>query len=178
MPAKPKPTRARKTKKASGPKRKILEKQIEEMVKLIVAYRDGQQCVMRNFGGCGNGLMWNHLIAQGQSHWLKFDLGNVHWGCGNHNLLDYRGSKVFSIWFVKTFGIEVLEALETEKQLHRGASGKRSIPELEAMLYHYTELYQNRYVYIGNGDLQDEVEHGYYGMVVKTAFRPRGQKDR
>jgi hypothetical protein len=172
---KPKPEKTSvKRRNKSQNRRKILEKQIEEMVKLIVCWRDGATCVMNGFGGCGNGLMWNHFIAQGQSHWLKFDLGNVHWGCGNHNLLDYRGSKVFAIWFSETFGHQAMFAMEIERQSHTGANGKRSIPELEAMLERYDELYQNRYMH-GSDDLHEEVKGGYYGDVIRTAWIKEGR---
>ena len=94
--AKPKPEKQKKTKRVPVEKRrKRLEKQIEDIIKLIIFWRDGQVCVMGKIDGgrCGNGLMWSHVIAQKQSSWLRIDLGNVVCGCGNHNLLDFHGDK-------------------------------------------------------------------------------------
>lgn len=148
--------------------RRILEKQIEAVVKLIVAWRDGQVCVLSNIDGarCGNGLMWNHIIGQNQSRWLRLDLGNVVFGCGNHNMLDFHGDKTLWLWYVKTFGVTVAEAMQAEKMRHIGE--KYQLCELEDMLAHYDNLYQNRHT----AALTREglVRGGYYGEIVKATF--------
>jgi len=167
-PPKPKPTKKAKVKKkASKPRAKILEKQIEEIAKLIIFWRDGQDCVMKQMDGgrCGNGLMWNHFIAQKQSNWLRLDLGNVFCGCGNHNFLDFRGDKTLSIWFMKTFGTYTAEAMNKEKIAHSGGK-KRTVAELEELLAHYDELYQNRYTV--DLSLSSLIRAGYYGEIIRN----------
>lgn len=167
----PKPTKADRPKKkrATKPHRAIVEKQVEEIVKLIIAWRDNQQCVMQNIDGgrCGNGLMWNHYIAQKQSNWLRLELGNVFFGCGNHNLLDFRGDKTFSIWFIKTFGVKAAEALQAEKAAHSGGK-RRTVGELEDLLKQYDELYQNRYYC--DSTFEGLIQGGYYGTIIRNSF--------
>jgi len=135
---------------------------------MIIAWRDGQVCVMGSIDGsrCGNGLMWNHLVAQKKSAWLRHDLGNVFLGCGIHNLEDFHGSIVFPAWFVSVFGNKVFAAIDRERQEHIGK--KRTIDELEQQLAHYDELYQNRYTV--NLDVPSLVKAGYYGEIVKTVW--------
>jgi hypothetical protein len=111
--------------------------------------------------------MWNHVIGQKQSHWLRLDLGNVFWGCGNHNMLDYHGDKTFFIWYCRTFHMRTAEAMNEEKQLHKGK--KREIYELEEMLAHYEQLYQNRY-YV-ELELDALINAGYYGEIVRKAWK-------
>jgi hypothetical protein len=166
MPSKPKPIKMPKVKRLPVEKqRRKLERQIEDVAKLIIAWRDGQECVLKTTDGarCGNGLMWNHVIGQKQSRWLRLDLGNIFWGCGNHNMLDFHGDKTLFIWYTKTFGIKVVEAMQSEKMSHAGQ--KYQLHELETMLAEYDELYQNRY-YTRNDSIQDLVNAGYYGRIV------------
>lgn len=162
---KPKPVKQSKLKRVPIAKqRKKLEKQIEEVVKLIIFWRDGQQCVMSNMDGgrCGNGLMWNHFIAQKQSHYLRLDLGNVFCGCGNHNMLDFHGDKTLSIWFMMTFGVKA--AAEMAARAKENAGHKWELCELEDMLNHYDELYQNRYTV--DLDMSSLIAAGYYGKII------------
>lgn len=166
---KPKPVKQAKVKRVPiAKRRKILEKQIEAIVKMIIAWRDGQVCVMGSIDGsrCGNGLMWNHYIAQGQSSWMRHDIGNVFWGCGNHNQLDKYGDPILGIWVQKTFGSVTVIALRDEAKAHVGK--KRTEYELEELLAHYDDLYQNRYT--AELTLEGLVRGGYYGEIVKANF--------
>ena len=150
-----------------GKRKKRVEKQLEAMVKMLIAWRDGQECVMRGRGKCGNGMMWNHLVSQNSSAWLRYELGNVFWGCGTHNYKDYRGSTVMPTWFAEMFGVQTLKAMDLEAEQH--AKQKHSLDELEAMLAHYDELYQNRYTV--NLDTASLVAAGYYGEIIKKAWK-------
>lgn len=176
MVAKPKPTKSDRPKnpKVSKPKRKVLEKQIEEMVKRIVFWRDGGQCVERDIDGgrCGGIMNWGHFIPRNKSKYLKYDLATFV-QCGAHNMMhDSRktggGDPIFGIWFTKTFGIEVLEELSRVQRENQNDKGKHSIPDLEEMLAHYDDLYQNRYT-APVGDLQAMIWAGYYGNVIRDA---------
>lgn len=168
--AKPKPVKATKTKRIPAEKRrKKLEKQIADIGKAIMYWRDGQVCVMAELDGgrCGNGLMWNHLISQSQSHYLQIDLGNFYCGCGNHNLLDFHGDKTLTLWFVKKFGVDCLEALQLAAREHKGQ--KRTEHELEEVLAGYDELYQSRFT--TDLDLRSLIEAGFYGDIIKTTWK-------
>lgn len=178
MSAKPKPTRSQRQrvkvkattdqpkKEPMGKRKKRVEKQLEALTKLLIAWRDGQECVMRGRGKCGNGMMWNHLVSQNSSAWLRYDLGNVFWGCGVHNYEDYHGSTVMPAWYADTFGQAALSAMDLERITHN--KQKHSLTELEDMLAHYDELYQNRYTV--NLDIASLVKAGYYGEIVKNTY--------
>jgi hypothetical protein len=166
---KPKPTKENKPKRVPVAKRrKILEKQCADMVKMIIAWRDGQVCVMGQMDGarCGNGLMWNHYIAQGTSPWMRLNLGNVYWGCGSHNLLDKYGDPILGIFVQDTFGTAAVKALREEAKLHTGI--KHTEAELETILATLDELYQNRYT--ADLTLGGLVLGGYYGATIKAVF--------
>lgn len=177
---KPKPTKADRkkikttTKASRKPRRKVLEAQLEEMVKLIVHWRDGSLCVLRDIDGgrCGGKVNWGHFIPRSRSKYLKYDLATFI-QCDSHNLIhDSRktggGDPIFGLWFSETFGLPALRAMSEIQRSHTGTEGKHSIPELEAMLDHYDQLYQNRYTV--NLDTDSLVEAGYYGEVVKAAY--------
>ncbi len=168
--ARPKPTKEKKVKRVPAEKRrKILEKQVENMVKAIIAWRDGQVCVMGSIDGarCGNGLMWSHFIAQGQSNWMRLDLGNVFWGCGCHNLLDKFGDPILGMWVQNTFGLMAVMALRDEAKKHVNGK-KRTEYELEEMLAGYDQLYQNRYT--TDLDLASLVAGGFYGDTIRKVW--------
>lgn len=169
MTPKPKPTKKDREpkKKPAAQRRKKLEAQLKAIVIQIIFWRDGQECVQKNDGGCGNGLMWGHYIAQGQSAWLRYDLGNVFVQCGNHNLKDFHGDKSYATWFHNTFGSTAAAMLDEEKNFHSGKSKQRTEQELEALLAHYDELYQNRF-YV-DFSLPSLIEAGYYGEIIKEA---------
>jgi len=153
-----------------GKRKARVEKQLEAMVKMIIAWRDGQECVMKGRGKCGNGLMWNHLVSQAKSPWLKYDLGNVFWGCGVHNFEDRFGSSVMPAWFISVFGEAAFLALDTARQFHVGM--KYSLDDLEEMLAHYDNLYQNRFTV--NLDIASLVDAGYYGSIIKYSYKQEG----
>ena len=164
----PKPVHERKRKVKIIPRRKQLEQQIEDILKLLVCWRDEAQCVMRNIDGvrCHGGLMWNHLIPQGQSKWMQLLLDNIYWGCGNHNLLDKLGDKVLAEYVVLTFGAKAFHAIQEEARIHN--KQKHTIPELEELLAHYDDLYQKRYFV--DTDIPSRIAAGYYGEIIKSAF--------
>jgi len=141
-----------------GKRKKRVERQLEAMVKALIFWRDAQECVQKSTDGhrCGNGLMWGHYIAQGQSAWLRYDLSNVFVQCGNHNQLDYRGDKSYSVWYISTFGLQASIDLEKERDEHRGKT--RSLTELEEMLDKCASMFiivSARYKTFGLDDLAD-----------------------
>lgn len=182
MVSKPKPTKADRKrvkvkattdqprKEPMGKRKKRVEKQLEAMVKMLIAWRDGQECVMKGRGPCGNGMMWNHLVAQSKSPWLRYDLGNVFWGCGTHNMEDHFGSTVMPSWFISVFGVASFQAMDYAREFHIGM--KYSLTELETMLEHYDNLYQNRYTV--NADTDSLVAAGYFGNIIKNTYTPKG----
>lgn len=173
--AKPKPTKASRPKLPKKPSsakmRKMLCKHLEAIVKEIIFWRDAQVCVQTATDGhrCGNGLMWGHYIAQKQSSWLRYELGNVFVQCGNHNQLDFRGDKSYAVWFMTTFGPASAQAMENERDAHRGGK-QRSIIELEELLSKYDELLQSRFTV--SADIPSLVEAGYFGEIIQGITIP------
>lgn len=168
---KPKPVKEKKSKRKLTMNRKTLEGQLKAMVYQIIMWRDGQDCVQKGMGECKNGLSWGHYVAQGQSAWLRYDLGNVHVQCGSHNLRDYNNDKSYSLWFNRKFGLDCSEALDRERAEH--SRQDHPIYELREMLEHYDQLYQDRYFVRDVGDVNELVEKGYYGKVIQRVFRER-----
>lgn len=177
MPAKPKPEKKPKGRRTFGKsRRKVLEAQIEAIVKQIIFWRDGAACVESTIDGgrCGGKLNWGHFIPRSRSKYLKYDLATFV-QCDSHNLIhDSRktggGDPIFSLWLSKTFGLDALEAISQEQRDHIGEKD-RSIPELEEMLEHYDNLYQNRF-YV-NLDIPSLVKAGYYGEIIRKAWKEK-----
>jgi hypothetical protein len=167
---KPKPEKQAKVKRAKiMPKRKMLEQQIEAISKLIVFWRDGCQCVEANIDGvrCGGGNQWGHYVPRQQSRWLKYNLGNTYCQCRNHNNLHDKGAQTMGVWFASTFGTPAALAMEKERDTHRGEKNM-TVQDLEELLAHYDELYQNRYT--AELTLGGLVLGGYYGATIKAVF--------
>lgn len=172
----PKPTRESRPKPKKIPvakRRKILEAQLEAIVKQIVHWRDASTCVLVNIDGgrCRGKVNWGHFIPRNKSKYLKYDLATFI-QCDGHNMMhDSKktggGDPIFGLWVAKNFGVEGLEALSEQQREHLGADGKRPIHELEEMLAHYDELYQNRF-YV-NLDIPSLVAAGYYGEILRVA---------
>ncbi len=167
-PLQPKPK-----KEKSVNRRKVLEGQLEAIVKMIVFWRDSSQCVLQMIDGgrCRGRVVWGHFVPRARSKYLKYDLATF-CQCDGHNLIhDSRktggGDPIFGLWFGETFGLAALHAISIEQRTHLGKDGKHSIPELEAMLAHYDELYQNRY-FVGL-DTESLVKAGYYGSIIQGA---------
>jgi len=175
----PKPDKKAKGKRTmTKPRRKVLNAQLEAIVKQIVFWRDGGQCVEREIDGgrCGNVMQWGHFIPRARSKYLKYDLATFV-QCNNHNLIhDSRkpggGDPVFGLWVTKKFDVGALEALSLTQRMN--IDGKdRTIPELEEMLAYYDELYQNRYY--ASLDTASLVAAGYYGEIIKQAWKDEGR---
>lgn len=160
MTPKPKPANESKRKK-------LLERVIEAKIRDIIQWRDGNECVMKARGGgkCHGFLCINHYIPRNLSAFLKYDLGNVFWGCQNHNLLDHLGHPCMSSWFAFTFGEDCVKAMD--KAQIDNVHSRRSVANLWDMLEHYKKLYENRYIVHG---FEEMVRGGYYGEIIRNVF--------
>uniref|UniRef100_A0A6M3LTC2 Uncharacterized protein n=1 Tax=viral metagenome TaxID=1070528 RepID=A0A6M3LTC2_9ZZZZ len=156
-------------------RRKVLEVQLEAIVKMLVFWRDASQCVLVDIDGgrCRGKLNWGHFIPRARSKYLKYDLATFV-QCDAHNLIhDSRktggGDPIFGLWFASRFGLDALERISQVQREHIG--DKYTVPELEELLAHYDELYQDRFY----ADLTTEslVERGFYGEIIKDAWSKR-----
>lgn len=141
---------------------------------MIVFWRDGGMCVEQSIDGrrCGGDIQYGHYIPRRQSKWMKWNLGNTHAQCRNHNNLHDKGSQTMGAWFGATFGNDTQLAFEKEVSEAIQENRNFRIYELEAMLQKYDELYQNRY-FVDSGNLNELVERGYYGEIIQRVFRER-----
>lgn len=171
---KPKPQKqAKKSRKArTMPRRKQVEQQLESIVKRIVFWRDGSECVLRHIDGgrCRGKMNWGHFVPRKSSRFLKYDLATFV-QCDGHNFLHDRSDPIFGLWFSKTFGLAAHEALSVKQRANTGANYEQSTQDLEVMLERYLEMYDNRF-YVGL-DLDSLITAGYYGQTVADAYGPQ-----
>lgn len=73
---------------------------------------------------------------------------------------------VYYTWFCSTWGSTAALAFNDEWLGH--INGKRGVDELEALLAHHDELYQNR-LYVAL-DMSALVQAGYYGDIIKASL--------
>ena len=171
---KPKPPKQKKVKKIPAANRRaILKRQVADIAKEIIAWRDGQQCVFRNMSGgmCGGQLEWNHIIRQSASPILALNLGNAVCGCRNHNFAEKNGDGTTQAWYALTFGGTAWNDLRAAQEFYKGKNYREY--ELEEMLAYYDQLFQNR-LYV-DLDLKSLIRAGYYGEIVKAAWVKDGR---
>ena len=158
---KPKPAKKPKVKRITAPKRrKLLETELEALMRELVWWRDGGECVLKSMDGgrCGGPIQWGHLIARQKSPYLKFALGNSFCQCKTHNGLEHWGDPIFGIWYDKTFGVAAREALWEARNAHIN----RLPPEweLEEWIAEVKDLLDDRPATYTRDLL---VERGYFG---------------
>ena len=162
----PKPVRK---KKGKPRRRKIttlrrLELRAEKLIREIVWWRDGGQCVLKGLDGgrCGGPLQWGHFITRHNSPWLKLTLFTFV-QCRNHNMLHDRRDPVFGEWVAATFGLQTITALRTLQELCKGR--KPDEAELRERIAVFEELLAERPTVWTFGYL---VKIGYYGREVRN----------
>jgi hypothetical protein len=180
----PKPTRPKKgVKRPPKGKRNVLtRKQVVVEIELIhheiVHWRDGLQCVLRNVDGrhCGGGPQWGHVIPQGQSAFLKWNLSNVFDQCRDHNGIHTRDQSTYHDWYVQTFGANAFDKLTTAKLLNQNGH-KFYMDDLTEILYDLRELFNRRFEFT-NATMEDLVSAGFYGPIIKAAWIEDGRLEK
>jgi len=138
---------------------------------MIVFWRDGNECIERHIDGrrCGGEIQYGHYVPRKQSSWLKWDLGNTFAQCRNHNNLHDKGAQTMGTWFGDVFGNDVQKVIEKEVSSAIQEKRKHKTFELEEILAHYDELYQNRYYVKDTSNINELIEKGYFGEIIKTS---------
>lgn len=139
--------------------RKQLEAELETIIRQIVWWRDGGECVEKEVDGarCGGVIQWGHYTPRRQSAWLKFTLATF-CQCRNHNGLHDRGSQTMAYAIANLLGKEWQARHEVERDAHRRGY-KIPIWELEERLERYRTLWENRPSVYTTRDLE---KMGYY----------------
>lgn len=162
--SKPKPTRVKKAKCAKGPRpgsRKDLEVRLEALIRQIVWWRDGSQCVERfvDGGRCSGGIQWGHFTPRKQSRWLKLTIQSF-CQCRNHNGLHDKGSQTMANAINHLLGPEWIQRHELERDAHRYPNDKVHVEDLKARLQVYEMLWEHRPTLY---DTKELIARGYYG---------------
>jgi hypothetical protein len=162
----------------SIPTRKILVEQIEDVHHRLVHWRDGLQCVLRNVDGrhCGGGPQWGHVIPQGQSAYLRWNLSNVFDQCRDHNSIHTRDQSTYHNWYIQTFGANAFDKLNTAKLLNQNGH-KFYVDDLAEILSDLLRLYEEIYQY-SNATMEQLVDAGYYGPIILAAWIEDGRLEK
>jgi hypothetical protein len=134
---KPKPTKQPKGKKKRPPsERKILVKQLDDLVSLIVRKRDGQ-CVTP--GNCYGFLTCSHYYKR--ENWgLRWNLENCNCQCSAHNRAHNYHEYAYSEYMCKHYGRDVFSELLAYERAYR-AGPKWTIPQMIDLLAELKEVY-------------------------------------
>lgn len=151
--------------------RQLLCMALDQMCRLLTEWRDGQVCVLKDDGGCSAGTQWGHVIPQGSSSYLIYDLGNSFRQCETHNISHRFFQLPYFLWYQKTFGESALLMLKEEWKSHLGY--KFGTMELYEKLKTLNELYQNRFSV--ELDIETLVSKGYYGEIIRKSWIETGR---
>jgi len=143
MRPKPKPARAPKGKrKKPKSERKLLEAELEAVIRELVWWRDGGKCIEADIDGarCGGPLQWGHYVTRHESRWMKLTIASFV-QCRNHNGLHHHNSQTMSAAVGGLLGLEWQATLDAERAAHR--DGKVSLGVLRERIERYRALYDN-----------------------------------
>lgn len=160
--------------KKNQTERQLVCMALDQLCRLITEWRDGLGCVLRDEGNCSQGSQWGHVIPQGSSSYLIYELGNSFRQCPTHNLTHRFIQLPYFMWYQKTFGELSLSALKEEWQSH--PSHKFGIMELYEKLKRLNELYSSRHFV--DLDIENLVSKGYYGDIIREAWIKSGRISR
>lgn len=154
--------------------RQLLCMALDELCRLITTCRDGCNCVLAETDGqrCSGGSQWGHVVPQGSSSYLIYNLSNSFRQCESHNGIHRFVQLTFHLWYKNTFGELALDLLE--KTQRENPSYKPSIPDLKDKLSLLNYLYENRY-YLTNTSMEGKVGALYYGDIIRDAWVKEGR---
>lgn len=165
----PKPTHrgSKGSKKHISPRARV-KKELYKVLSEIVRWRDGYKCVQAGDGrvACWGVQTDGHLFERAE-YGVTFDLLNNHDQCQGHNNWHRYHQTDYRRWFIGKFGRAAFDHLE-QKALACEGEKSMSTVELQELLAHYKELWENRpTVY----DEQWLIELGYYGAWAKEHLK-------
>ena len=120
---------------------------------------------------CREGVQWGHVVPQGKSPKLVYDLGNVFPQCPNHNLMHYRKDPMYNNWYTVQWGETAFNDLCMF--LRENTGKKYSLVDLEEMICKYEKMLEEKnYV---NHNTKELVSKGYYGEIIRNAWMKDGK---
>lgn len=164
----------RKPKKRAAP-RKDLERRLEDAIRELVFWRDGNTCIEHAIDGCrcGGGPQWGHFVPRKQSRWLKLMYYNTWVQCRDHNGLHDKGDQTMSTAIAALLGPGYGLMMNAERDYGRGR--KVTEEDLKCRLEIVQSLLDHRPTFY---DTEELVRKGYYGPWEDvTGFQSEAQKE-
>ena len=145
---------------------------LDSLCRLITTWRDGCTCVLSEVDGgkCSNVSQWGHVIPQGGSAYLVYELSNSFRQCSSHNKIhDDVNPLIYPDWYANKWGSRALKMLK-DAQRH----DDYETAELRDMVITYSDLYDMRFSF-SSSTLADKVEAGFYGSIIREAWIKEGR---
>lgn len=150
---------------------------LDSLCRLITIWRDGCTCVLADVDGgkCSQVSNWGHVIPQGGSAFLVYELSNSFRQCSSHNKIhDDVNPLIYSEWYAAKWGKRALAMLSQAQIDHRDNENDYSTADLRNMVITYSDLYDMRYSF-SSSTIQDKVEAGFYGSIIREAWIKEGR---
>jgi len=152
--------------------RQMYKEALDSLCRLITTWRDGCTCVLSEVDGgkCSNVSQWGHVIPQGGSAYLVYELSNSFRQCSSHNKIhDDVNPLIYPDWYANKWGSRALKMLK-DAQRHEDYE----TAELRDMVITYSDLYDMRFSF-SSSTLADKVEAGFYGSIIREAWIKEGR---
>ena len=148
---------------------------LDSLCRLITTWRDGCTCVLANVDGskCSHISQWGHVVPQGGSAFLIYELSNSFRQCSSHNKIhDDANPLIYTEWYRGKWGHRALEMLKQAQIDNRNFDYDTA--DLRNMVIEYSDLYDMRFSF-STATLEDKVEAGFYGKLIREAWIKDGR---
>lgn len=154
----------------------IYKMALDWLCKSMVEWRDGVTCVLAEVDGaaCSTVPNWGHVIPQGGSAFLVYELSNSFRQCSAHNKIhDKVNPEIYLEWYRNRWGALALKMLKQAQIDNRGGTNWDET-DYWNMLIEMSDLYSLRFSF-GGASLEDKVEAGFYGNIIREAWIKEGR---
>ncbi len=155
--------------------KQMREMACDELCRRIVEWRDGCICVLSGIDGakCSQVPNWGHVIPQGGSAYLVYELSNSFRQCSAHNIIHAQiNPLLYGKWYREKWGKTAYDMLEAAQ---RENTGKHlNAEDLHNTLVELSDLYDLRWTF-SVATLEDKVEAGFYGHIIREAWIKEGR---
>jgi len=155
--------------------KQMIEAACDLLCRLLVEWRDGVTCVLANVDGvaCSRVPNWGHVIPQGGSAYLVYELSNSFRQCSAHNIIhDKVNPEIYLEWYSQSWGRLARKMLK-ESQIDHSGQGLNEV-DLMIRLTQLNELYALRYSF-GSATIEEKVQAGFYGEIIREAWIKEGR---
>ncbi len=145
------------------------------LCKMVIEWRDGVTCVLADVDGSACSIIpnWGHVIPQGGSAFLVYELSNSFRQCSAHNLIhDKVNPEIYLGWYGQKWGKLARTMLKDSQIEHRNQGF--GVSDLKDKLGDLNVLYDLRFSFSGSS-IEQLVEAGYYGEIIQGAWVKEGK---